>query len=292
MSTHPGYADSDSDPEVDEDPTLVHDQPASQWAPPSRRTRHGDEPAVPLDSAMEDTTTMPVEEPTTTLGPTAPPVVPPPDLGAAGNSQAGLLTAAASDRCANCGAQLAPDQHYCVVCGERRGRARFASAMFGSQSLPAPEPEPLPAGGVVRASRYPPTATWIAGIAVLLVAMGLGILIGHDSSGSKTIAPQPKVNVTVNGGGGGSSAGSSTTASSTPSRSNSTSKSSTKATKTTTTTAPPVSAAQQAKSASAASKVLGSSSHNTPPPTVQQGQACTHGAGCQNGKFTGQFFGG
>jgi hypothetical protein len=252
MSTHPGYAGGDSDPEVNEDPTLVHDQ-----------------------------------QTTTTLGPTAPPVAPPPDLEAAGNSQAGLLTSASSDRCSNCGAQLAPDQHYCVVCGERRGRARFASAMFGSQALSAPEPAALPVGGAVRTSRYPPAATLIAGIAVLLIAMGLGILIGHDSSGSRTLAPQPKVNVTVNGGGGsGSSAGSNTTASS----SNPTSKSSKKATKTT--TAPPVSAAAQKKATSAASKVLGSSSHNTAPPTVQQGQSCTHGAGCQNGKFTGNFFGG
>jgi hypothetical protein len=253
MSTQPGYAGGDSDPEVNEDPTLVHDQPT-----------------------------------TTTLGPTAPPVAPPPDLEAAGNSQAGLLTSASSDRCSNCGAQLAPDQHYCVVCGERRGRARFASAMFSSPALSAPEPAALPVGGAVRTSRFPPATTTIAFITVLLVAMGLGILIGHDSSGSKTLAPQPKVNVTVNGGGSGSgsSAGSNTTASS----SNPTSKSSKKATKTT--TAPPVSAAAQKQATTAASKVLGSSSHNTAPPTVQQGQSCTHGAGCQNGKFTGNFFGG
>ena len=36
-------------------------------------------------------------------------------------------TLAASDQCANCGAPLAADQHYCLACGERRGPARFSS---------------------------------------------------------------------------------------------------------------------------------------------------------------------
>ena len=43
----------------------------------------------------------------------------------------------------------------------------------------------------------------------------------------------------------------------------------------------------------AAGKVLGNSSNNLPPPTSHTGSKCTNGqAGCQNGKFTGNFFGG
>jgi hypothetical protein len=231
------------------------------------------------------------DQPTRPFTAAPPPVTPPPDLEASGNASAALTTAASSDRCSNCGAQLAPDQHYCVVCGERRGRPRFAGAMFSV--TPVPEPVPVASGGIQgRATRWPPTATLIAGVATLLVAMGLGILIGHDSSNNTPArAPQQPVNVTVNGGGGGSSAGTSkgasTTASSSP-----TSSSSNKATKSSTKATPKVSTAQQQKSQQAASKVLGSSSHNTAPATVQQGGACTHGAGCQGGKFTGNFFGG
>jgi hypothetical protein len=259
MSTQPGFAGSESDPEFDDEPTAVQEEPTSQWRPA--------EPQV-----------------------APPPVAPPPELGAAGNAQPGLLTAASSDRCTNCGAQLAPDQHYCVVCGERRGRARFAGAMFGPQAVAQSAPAPAAAAGSAqRGGRLPSSATLIAGVATLLVAMGLGILIGHDSSTNRTIAPQPKVNVTVNGGGGGG-AGSSTGASTTAS-SRSTSKSSSKAAKSST-AAPKVSAAQQQKSQAAASKVLGASSAKTAPPTVQPGQKCTHGAGCQGGKFTGNFFGG
>ena len=256
MSTRSGYAGSESDPEFDEEPTAVH-EPTSEWAPPP--------------------------------GSVEPPVAPPPDLGASGNAQAGLITAASSDRCTNCGAQLAPDQHYCVVCGERRGRARFAGAMFGPQAV-AQEPAPA-SGPPQRGGRFPAPATLIAGIATLLIAMGLGILIGHDSNGPRALAQQPKVNVTVNGGGGGGGSGSSTGASTTAST-RSTSKSSPKAAKASTTAAPKLSAAQQQQAASAAAKAAGGSSSNLPAAGTQVGGKCTHGAGCQGGKFTGNFFGG
>ena len=252
MSTQPGFAGSESDPEIDDQPTAVQEPTTAQWSPP------------------------------------AAPVAPPPDLETAGNVKGGLITSTASDRCTNCGGQLAPDQHYCVVCGERRGRARFAGAMFGPQAVAQSAPAAAPAGSTQRSGRFPPAATLIAGVATLLVAMGLGILIGHDSNGAKTLAPQPKVDVTVNGGGGsgsGASTGASTTA-------NSTSKSSAKATKSSTKAVPKVSTAQAQKSQAAASKVLGASSAKTAPPTAQVGQACAHGAGCQGGKFTGTFFGG
>ncbi|MHB8691727.1 MAG: hypothetical protein ACYDHH_10810 [Solirubrobacteraceae bacterium] len=213
-----------------------------------------------------------------------------------------LLTAASSDRCGNCGAQLAPDQRYCVVCGERRGRARFAGAMFGSSAPAAAAPEKVipVSGGAVRVSRFPPGITLIAGILTLLVAMGLGILIGHDSSTkSQVVSHQQPINVTVNGGGAGTgsssgttgAAGSGSSSTSTPSTSGSASKAAGK----------PASAAAQAKGnqaavtkgAAAASTVLGGTKVKVAPPTVQQGGACPAGsAGCTGKKFTGNFFGG
>ena len=47
----------------------------------------------------------------------------------------------------------------------------------------------------------------------------------------------------------------------------------------------------KAKANAAAAKVFGNNAANlVQNPTVQLGQACSGGAGCQNGKFTGNFF--
>ena len=52
-----------------------------------------------------------------------------------------------------------------------------------------------------------------------------------------------------------------------------------------------LSAAVKAKANAAAAKVFGNNAGNlVNNPTVQPGQACSGGAGCQNGKFTGNFF--
>jgi zinc-ribbon domain len=265
------YADSESDPGLHDAPTAARDQAIAQWK-----------------SAGHDGDTEPMVAPPSD-GDTEPMIASDlvrPALDGSSTAQGGLLVATASDRCSNCGAQLAPDQRYCVVCGERRGRARFANAMFSPEAVAAPEPTTLAtAGGPLRGSRYPPAATWIAAIAVLLIAVGLGILIGHDSS-SKTLAPQPKVNVTVNGGGGSGAASNAGTTASTTASSNRTTSSSSKATKT---------AAPATKTTASAAPKLNAKQQQTangPPAGTQVGGACSHGAGCQGGKFTGNFFGG
>src|SRR5580692_11620824 len=52
--------------------------------------------------------------------------VPPPSFGGHDEGPTELLVAGTvGDRCVNCGAPLSSDQRYCVVCGERRGAARF-----------------------------------------------------------------------------------------------------------------------------------------------------------------------
>src|ERR1700755_3714307 len=45
-----------------------------------------------------------------------------------------FVGATVGDRCAACGTQLATDQKYCLNCGERRGKTRFA---LGSSPAPA-----------------------------------------------------------------------------------------------------------------------------------------------------------
>jgi hypothetical protein len=193
------------------------------------------------------------------------------------------------DRCVTCDAPLAPDQRYCLNCGERRGKSRLPV-----QSLTAAQPQP--AGDTGGQRREPPKrrlssgATLVAGVATLLLAMGVGVLIGNlgkSNNGGPVRASQPVQVVTVGGGGGGGAATTPTTAADTrPSGSSKASKSGKSGTK-----AVVVTKKVAAKANQAASKVLGASSANLAPTQVQQGQSCTHGAGCQGGKFTGNFFG-
>jgi hypothetical protein len=192
------------------------------------------------------------------------------------------------DRCVTCDAPLAPDQRYCLNCGERRGKSRFPG-----QSLAAPQPEP--SAGSSGQRREPPGrrlssgATLVAGIATLLLAMGVGVLIGNlgkGNSGGQVRASQPVQVVTVGGGGGAATttpAASADTSSNSKAKASKSSKNSTKSVVVTKKVA--------AKANQAASKVLGAGTQNLAPTQVQPGQACSHGAGCQGGKFTGNFFG-
>ena len=63
-----------------------------------------------------------------------------------------LGAAAGSDRCAACGAHLANDQRYCLECGERRGQARFtapAAATAATSSSAGATAGTRPAGCLV-----------------------------------------------------------------------------------------------------------------------------------------------
>jgi len=190
--------------------------------------------------------------------------------------QLGLATT--GDRCVACGAPLAGDQRYCVNCGERRSKPRFAL------------PETAPAAQVVtttsrrppRRPRAPAGGTMVAGVGTLLLAMGVGVLIGRTNHPAPAPAPA-KTQVVYLGGSNGSS-GSSTASTATGKKSKSGSKSKAKSH-----SAPRPSKAAAAKASAAASKVLGSK--NLPPATVTVGQS-GKGPGFTKGHFTGTFFGG
>jgi hypothetical protein len=180
-----------------------------------------------------------------------------------------LLAAAVGDTCSNCGAQLAPDQRYCVECGERRGKPRFSLA---SGSAAASQRDVAPrASGRWSSLRASSSATLVAGIATLLLAMGVGVLIGHSNGGKS----QAQV-ITVNGGSGAAATTTPTTATTTP------------------TAVAPTKAAKGKKSTKAAAQTrqVITTVKAPPPKAIQPGQACSNGtAGCQNGKFNGNFFG-
>jgi len=102
--------------------------------------------------------------------------------------------APAGEPCPGCGASLAGDQRYCLQCGTRRGDARppFRAALAGRPpggytervtERYAPEPAPERTG-----------LTFLAGLACLLLALGVGVLIGRagqtSSTPGKAAAPQ------------------------------------------------------------------------------------------------------
>jgi hypothetical protein len=196
------------------------------------------------------------------------------------------VTGVVGDRCANCHAPLAVDQRYCVNCGQRRGKPRFSVAAMAPQASPEPP----------QAARRPPPprprlssgATLIAGVATLLIAIGVGVLIGHDSNSAPIRTPAAQV-ITVGGGaaaGTGAGTGSPTTPGTGSAAPVKPAKTKAKAPKVVHVTAKANKAA-----AAAVSKVLGSGGNFNSNPTVTQGQSCNGGAGCQGGTFTGNFFG-
>jgi hypothetical protein len=190
-----------------------------------------------------------------------------------------LLSGAVGDRCSTCQKPLASDQRYCVSCGARRGKPRFSFESLAAQSAPAESQEPKP-----HRTRISAATTLVAGIATLLLAMGVGVLIGHNSNSGVQRAAGPSV-ITVGNGAGSNvaSAGGNATAKLKKSGKVHTVKS----------VVVHLTAQTKAKAAAAANKVFGNNGGNlVKDPTVQVGGACSGGAGCQGGKFTGNFFGG
>jgi hypothetical protein len=199
-----------------------------------------------------------------------------------------LALAGAGDHCVNCGAPLASDQRYCVTCGERRGQPRFALA--GPHEEVVQEVVKTASASTPRRPRTSAAFNLIAGVATLLLAMGVGVLIGHNSAGNTTPKAAAAPAITINGGVAAKAATTSTPAS-TGSGSGGRAKpgkakhsASAKSTK-----AQPKVVIQ--KAAAAASKVTGGSA-KVAAPTDTVGSACNAGeAGCENGKLTGNYFG-
>jgi hypothetical protein len=115
-----------------------------------------------------------------------------------------------NESCPNCGAQMAADQRYCLNCGHRRGDPRlpFMDAVVFMESMSAPggaagaTPPPPPAQSD-SGNRWNANAALIAGVATLVLAIGVGFLIGrsgHSNSAPQAAAPQV---IKVEGGGGG-----------------------------------------------------------------------------------------
>ena len=185
------------------------------------------------------------------------------------------LAAPNTDRCANCGARMAPDQRSGLDCGERRTGGGLRDALPRTQTA-APAAAP-------RRARMSPNSSLIAGVATLLLAMGVGVLIGRsggDNNGERAATPQI---VTVSGAAAAGAAGAGATSGTAADASSS--KSSSKAKK--------KAAKAKVSGASAIDETAKKNGVKLPPKVVKIGQKCEKGAkGCQGGKFTGNFFGG
>jgi hypothetical protein len=123
--------------------------------------------------------------------------------------------------CGGCQAPLASDQRYCLECGERRlvhSEMLLAGppSMLGDSEPRTAVASALPSALAGARSTSPSdgspqrnnTLTVIAGVGVLLLAMGVGVLIGRSGSSKQSAVPAQVISVAAApAAGGGASAG-------------------------------------------------------------------------------------
>ncbi len=111
-----------------------------------------------------------------------------------------------SEQCAKCSAPLADDQRYCLQCGEPRPHVSGPPSRTPEAPTKPLAPPDVPAIPLASASGRNNTLALFGGIGVLLLAMGVGVLIGRADAGSAKVPPAQVISV------GGAAAGSSTPA--------------------------------------------------------------------------------
>ncbi len=184
---------------------------------------------------------------------------------------------------------MSADQRYCLSCGQRRGDPRlpfmdavvFMDAVKQPPASAAAPPTPPPE----RRPRVSANASLIAGIATLVLAIGVGVLIGRSGdSGSAPVANTAPQVIKVEGGGGGSAEEAATAKA--PSIGGA--KAGAKKGK-------PANTAEAEKAGEEAQDEVLKTNPNVhlAPPTQEIGGKCDkEAAGCSdNGKFEGTFFG-
>jgi hypothetical protein len=114
-----------------------------------------------------------------------------------------------SESCPNCNARMAADQRYCLNCGHRRGDPRlpFMDAVVFMESMNSapggtggatPPPPPAQSGG--SNNKWNANAALIAGVATLVLAIGVGFLIGRTGHNDNSSAGGGEVKVVQVGG--------------------------------------------------------------------------------------------
>ncbi len=190
--------------------------------------------------------------------------------------------AQSGDQCPSCGAALAADQRYCLECGQRRGDPRlpFMDAVVLMEAVKQPQQIPPPQPKRKRTG-ISPNAALIAGVGTLLLALGIGVLIGR--SGHQEVAQTAAAPIVIHSGGGEEATASASKDKTTTGGGAASAK--TKKQK--------AAALKQAEAHPAAEEVIKPTNGvKLAPPTVKPGDKCEPGAaGCEGGEFTGNFFG-
>jgi hypothetical protein len=110
-----------------------------------------------------------------------------------------------TESCAQCSAPLAEDQRYCLQCGEPRPHVRGPLSAKPATNKPpqaplAPPGIPSPPGMPGARSGRNNSLALIAGVGVLLLAMGVGVLIGRAGAGSAKPPPAQVISLGPTGG--------------------------------------------------------------------------------------------
>ena len=188
------------------------------------------------------------------------------------------------DQCASCGAPMAADQRYCLECGRRRGDPRlpFMDAVVLMDAVQRPPQAPPPPPKKKRSS-ISPNAALIAGVGTLLLALGIGVLIGR--SGHQEVAQTAAAPQIIKVGGGAGEESATGTKGKTTTGGGGAANAKTKKQK--------EAALKAAEKHPAAEEVLKPKAGvKLAPPTVKPGDKFEAGAaGCKGGEFTGEFFG-
>lgn len=191
----------------------------------------------------------------------------------------------AGDHCPSCGALLATDQRYCLECGYRRGDPRlpFMDAVVLMDAVKRPADAPPPPAKKKRTG-ISPNAALIAGVGTLLMALGIGVLIGR-SGNHQTASTAPAAPIVIKGGGEEVASTTAKPGATTADAGKSTGKASKKSA---------AAAKKEASTQKGAEEVLKPAAGvNLPPAEAKLGESCEKGtAGCSgSGKFEGNFFG-
>ena len=127
-------------------------------------------------------------------------------------------------------------------------------------------------------------ASLIAGVGTLVLAIGVGVLIGRSGENGSSTAANATPQIIKVGGGAETANTATTNEASKSGKGGGSGKSKNAASK---------SGTDSSGTSKAAAEVLKPAGNvKLPPPTVQKGGKCESGAaGCEHGKFTGNFFG-
>jgi hypothetical protein len=208
-----------------------------------------------------------------------------------------LAATSSGDNCPTCGKPLAADQRYCLECGHRRGDPRlpFMDAVVFMEAINKPQTPAAtaaPGGGSGKPRGLSANSALIAGIATLVLAIGVGVLIGQGGDGGTSSAANQAPQIIRVGGEGGGEAEDSSAEEGSNKASGKSKGNEKKADNATAKKAEAKTETGSTGQTKATEEVLEPKVPQAKP-EAQLGETCDKGtAGCSdNGKFEGNFFG-